>query len=174
MRRQLFIGVLTAGLLSAATAYAQTCKTESITASAPNSRYTDNSDGTVTDNTTGLMWKQCPEGASGAGCATGGASTYTWQQALQQAQTVDNGAGFAGHTDWRLPNRKELHSLVEVQCASPSINAVLFPNNPSNLFWSSSPYANDPTTAWSVYFSSGLDNYNYKTNAYYVRLVRGG
>ena len=177
MTKQLLCGALAAGLLLSATAYAQPSTSPSpITASAPNSRYTDNGDGTVTDTTTGLMWKQCAEGltTSSTACDTGTAAIYTWQQALQQAQTVDSGSGFAGHTDWRLPNRKELHSLVEVQCYSPAINATLFPNTPSNEFWSSSPVADDTGYAWVVSFDGGYDSNGNKSYANYVRLVRGG
>lgn len=156
----------------AASVQAQTCNAD-ITATAPDSRYTDNGDGTVTDTTTGLMWKQCPEGLSGADCATGGGVTYTWQGALEQAVTVNSG-GFAGQTDWRLPNLKELASLVETKCYSSAINATLFPNTPSLGFWSASPYADGADRAWFVNFDSGLDFALYKYDVYYVRLVRGG
>lgn len=180
MRNQLFIAALAAGLLLSATAYAQTC-TSTITSSAPNSRYTNNGDGTVTDNTTGLMWKQCPEGlsTSSTACDTGYAIIYTWQQALQHAQTVDSGGGFAGHTDWRVPNRNELASLVETQCTSPSINTAFFPIDPNDtgelVFWSSSTTAFAANNAWGVNFSTGSDGAGgIKSFHFYVRLVRGG
>lgn len=153
---------------------AQTCNS-SITPTAPDSRYTDNSDGTVTDNRTGLMWKQCSEGQSTTTtpCDTGSVTTYTWQEALTQAQTV-NSAAFAGHNDWRLPNLKELNSLVEMACYTPAINENHFPNTAASSYWSSSPDAYYSSRAWYVYFYGGSDGNLSKGSPYYVRLVRGG
>ncbi len=68
---------------------AQTCRND-IRATAPDSRYTDNGDGTVTDAATGLMWQQCPEGLWGAGCAMGAATTFIdWQDALEFAAAAE-------------------------------------------------------------------------------------
>lgn len=151
---------------------AQTCQTASIPATTPTNRFTVNNNGTVSDTKTGLMWKKCSEGQSGTDCSGGSAATYTWQLALQQAQTVNNGGGFAGYSDWRVPNVKELLTIVEEQCVQPSINLTVFPNTPSNVFWSSSPDANYSSFAWFVYFGSGSsDNYG-KGYDSYVRLVR--
>lgn len=156
-------------VISMAPAVAQACQ-EDIPASAPDSRFTANGDGTVTDRATGLIWKQCAEGLSGTDCLTGGATTFTWQQALQHAEA----AVFAGSSLWRLPNKKELASLVEQRCVAPAINARLFPNTPSNWFWLSSPYADNSDYAWGVDFHNGDVNGSYKDYAKYVRLVRGG
>ena len=149
-----------------APAGAQICR-DDIPASAPDSRFTDNGNGTVTDLATGLIWKQCAEGLSGAGCLSGSATTFTWQQALQHAAD----AVFAGSSLWRLPNKKELASLVEQRCYGPAINTRYFPNTPP-WFWSSSPYAG--ADAWLVYFDSGLDYAGSKGSDSAVRLVRGG
>jgi hypothetical protein len=152
---------------------AQTCQTATIPATTPGNRFTVQSNGTVKDSKTGLMWKQCSEGLSGAGCSVGSAATYTWQSALQQAQAV-NASGFAGYTDWRVPNVKELRSIVERQCYDASINLGIFPNTPSSYYWSSSPVADGSNDAWIVYFYYGYDGWNAKDNASYVRLVRSG
>lgn len=90
---------------------AQTCKAN-MSASTPDSQLTDNVDGTITDSKTGLMWKKCMEGVSGNNCDSGAATSFTWETALQQPGLV-NSVGFAEHSDWRLPNVKELASLVE-------------------------------------------------------------
>ena len=82
--------------IAMAPALAQTCK-DDIPASAPDSRFSANGDGTVTDKAMGLIWKQCAEGLSGDDCLTGGATTFTWQQALQHAADAD----FAGSSLWR-------------------------------------------------------------------------
>ncbi|QEP43820.1 DUF1566 domain-containing protein [Ectothiorhodospiraceae bacterium BW-2] len=142
---------------------------------APDSRYIDHGNGTVTDSVTGLMWKQCSEGQSGSGCSSGSAEIFTWDAALQRPATLNSSGGFAGYGDWRLPNRHELYSLVEVACASPSINLTYFPNTSSGIFWSSSVVADLNGNAWFVDFNIGRSNYNYsRTSTDFVRLVRGG
>jgi len=155
---------------------AQTCHPESIPASTPDSQLQDNGDSTVTDLKTGLMWKQCVEGQSGSDCARGSAETFSWQQALQRAQTVNSSGGFAGFTDWRLPNIKELRSLVEQQCQDPAINMTRFPATSSDGVWSSSAvagYAGYSSFAWDVNFYIG--NFTLSSMDYYhqLRLVRG-
>ncbi len=148
---------------------AQTCR-DDIPATAPDSRFRDNGDGTVTDVATGLIWKQCAEGLSDTDCATGSASRFTWREALQHAA----GHVFAGSGLWRLPNKNELASLVERRCYSPAINGRFFPGTPSSWFWSSSPTAGYSGGAWRVGFSNG-NVYGYsKGYRRYVRLVRGG
>ncbi len=154
----------------------QTCKTASITASTPTSQFTDHGNGTVTDNKTHLMWKRCSEGQTWTGSTcTGTAATYTWQGALQQAKARNNGVGFASFTDWRVPNIKELASIVEEQCLSPAINATIFPAMDSSnwRYWSASPssYAGF-ADAWLVSFNGGLDDVLSKTVNGGVRLVR--
>ena len=147
----------------------QVCR-DDILATAPDSRFQDNGNGTVTDLATGLIWKQCAEGLSGAGCASGSPATFTWQEALQHAEA----AVFAGSDLWRLPNKNELASLVERRCYGPAINERHFPNTPSFLFWSSSPNASDSSFAWLVNFRyGGVANY-FKFFDAYVRLVRAG
>lgn len=159
-------------LVSSLSMAAQTCN-PNIPLDRPDSRYTDNGDGTVTDLVTGLIWKQCAEGLSttAAACDTGSAATFTWQEALERAQSV----GFAFHNDWRLPNFKELMSLVESACAEPAINLTLFPFTPSSIrFWSSTPVRTTPNSAQNVGFGSGYNGPSLKDNTYHVRLVRAG
>ncbi len=161
------------GLLSSETAQGGTCPT-GVMATAPNSRYSIQSDGTVTDLQTGLMWKQCSEGQSGASCS-GTAKEFTWQGALQQPATLNVSGGFAGYTDWQLPNVKELASLTEEACYGPAINRTAFPNtSTSSDYWSSSPHAYHTYFAWILDFDNGHDYYHVRTSSYPVRLVRAG
>ena len=160
--------------LMAGTAQAQTCKPESIPASTPNSQLQDNGDGTITDTKTGLIWKRCLEGQSGSDCASGSAEAFTWQQALQRAQTVNSSGGFAGASDWRLPTIKELSSLVEHQCVDPAINLTRFPNASNHWLWSSSAEAGGTVRAWVVNFNYGYTYLNYENGDYRLRLVRSG
>lgn len=163
------------GLLVAIQSTAQTCN-PNIAPSAPDSRYQGNGDGSVTDHATGLMWRQCSEGQGGDGCSTGSAGYYTWQQALQIPATLNASGGYAGYADWRLPNSKELESLVEVSCYAPAINANYFPYTPTGAFWSASPHhAGGSGSVWYVYFDDGgaYATY-YRDYNNHVRLVRGG
>ena len=143
-----------------------TCNT-AIPAGAPTSRFEDNGDGTVTDFRTGLMWMRCALGQSwnGATC-TGSPTRYSWADALAGAQ-----ADFAGHSDWRLPNVKELLSIVERRCFNPSINETVFPATVPGVYWSSTPsVAGIGTEAYSVSFIQGSDGGEDK--AALTRLVR--
>ncbi|WP_457671436.1 Lcl C-terminal domain-containing protein [Thiolapillus sp.] len=157
--------------LLASAAMAQTCQTETeVPGSTPSTDFTDHGNGTVTHITTGLMWMKCPLGQSGADCATGNANTYSWQQALETA----DGYSFAGYSDWRLPNIKELSSLVEQRCYGPAINLSVFPATPGSFFWSSSPYALYSGNAWYVGFGDGHANGGNRGGYAHVRLVRSG
>jgi len=134
----------------------------------PTADLTDNGDGTITHHPTTLMWKRCLEGLSGVDCTTGAESLMTWQAALQHA----DGHSYAGHNDWRLPNIKELSSVVESSCYHPSINLSVFPNFPIRPVWSSSPSVSSHAS-WMVDFSGG-ESFNTfsRDNSYGVWLVR--
>lgn len=124
-------------------------------------RYADNHDGTVTDRTTGLMWQRCPTGYrfSDAGtpddpsddrCSSQSNAGATWQSALKASASDLT----AGHDDWRLPNVKELASIVELGCLSPAIETGPFPDTLATAFWSSTP-ARAADAAMSVDFFAG-------------------
>lgn len=154
-------------------AWAQTCN-PNIKLTKLDSRYVNHGDGTVTDTVTNLMWMQCSLGLTGADCATRSENNYKyfWRGALKAAQTA-NQNNLLGYSDWRLPNIKELHSLVESACYTPAINTHLFPNTLSAGYWTASPYANYSKKAWQVHFFFGLDSYSSKSDlALSVRLVR--
>ncbi|MBT9487900.1 MAG: DUF1566 domain-containing protein [Rubrivivax sp.] len=134
-----------------------------------------NSNATVTDSRLGLMWQQCAEGLSGAGCATGTATVYgTYAAALSRAAAVNAdpaGAG-RGHSDWRVPNRNELASLVNRRCEAPAIQRTPFPGTPSASFWTATPaFAG---FAWYVDFTDGSIGPGGTTGDRVLRLVRGG
>ncbi|TCT19847.1 DUF1566 domain-containing protein [Thiobaca trueperi] len=136
------------------------------------SQFTVNADGTVTDSVTGLIWDRCSWGQDPNTCA-GTASLHDWQQALGVAVTA-NGASHKGHTDWRLPNRNELESLVKITASNPAIDTNAFPNTPSGWYWSSTPYTPGPAYAWYVTFNDGNAYAGHHGTDYRVRLVRGG
>jgi len=166
----------------------QAACTAHLNLASPSSQFTDNGDGTVTDNVSNLTWMRCNLGEtwSGVDCSVGAASTLNWQDALTQA---DSNSQY-GQTDWRLPNLNELTSITEKACYEPAINEAIFPSTISNFYWTSSPYALESGFAWtvnfgrsSVYIGSGSGGADSGTNSnsgdmvtslYNVRLVRGG
>lgn len=131
---------------------------------------------TVTDNKTGLMWKRDYEMVDPAhpGNWQDRKDTFTWQRALQRAVN-DRTAGYA---DWRLPNVRELRSLVDESRHDPAIDTSIFPPTQFQAwFWSSSPFLDffqNQNMSWAVNFDAGVDIGNPRIYAQYVRLVRGG
>lgn len=146
-----------------------------ITPTTPTADFDIHADGTVTHKPTGLMWMRCSLGQTwdGSTC-TGSASGHTWQGALQAAEALNTGDGFAGHGDWRLPDFKELKSIMEERCYDPAIHGSVFPGTPSSGFWSSSPYVDISGRAWRLDFGYGFTGSRGKDDNYQVRLVRGG
>jgi hypothetical protein len=172
MKRNLTIAALCILLLTIFALHpvgaAQTCK-DSIIATAAETRFSTRENGTATDLTTGLVWMRCSLGQKwdGKSC-NGNPLIYSWGDSLKAAVSHE----FVGYSDWRLPNKNELESIVESRCFSPAINTRVFPGTPSAYFWSSSPYAAVSHAAWSVDFGYGNVIASVKSGSIYVRLVR--
>jgi hypothetical protein len=145
----------------------------------PNPRFTDNGDGTVTDNLTGLIWLK------NADCFGG----RKWEEALTDCNGLNSGecgltdSSVAG--DWRLPNRRELFSLIDDAYWRPALPNTAGTgqwtagdpfNNVSNVYWSSNIDARTPDFAWYVTMNQGGVSYDSTENpdGYYVWPVRGG
>lgn len=116
-------------------------------------------DDVVLDLATGLMWAA---DGNAAGCNNG--ATITWANALIYAEALS----FAGSSDWRLPNVKELMSIADYSLPSPSIKQPPFANTFSAEYWSSTTYITNTTKAWYLYFG-GADIY-YQTKTLFGRL----
>lgn len=142
----------------------------------PTPRFTDNNDGTVTDNLTELVWLK------DADCFTG-----TWADALTFCNTLASGScglsdgSLAG--DWRLPNIKELNSLVHygflmipnTSGTGPWTDGDPFTNVQGYWYWTSTAYADSPFNyAWHLNMSHGHALHADKNNALPVWPVRGG
>jgi len=132
----------------------------------PDNVFNDNGNGTITDIRTGLMWKKCLEGEYGLSCSSGAAILgMTRQQALKYADDT----AFAGYSDWRLPNIKELMSITEYACVNPAQNYHIFPNK-LTTYWGVFTWTSSRN---SLYLSNGRGGaggtYN-QTGA--IRLVR--
>ncbi len=175
--RPLFI-VLLSALIVTNTCFAQLCD-ENQEPSTPSDRFAKNN-GVVIDSKTGLMWKQCTEGTrynAKTGECDDEANVYTWQGLLQYTQQLNQGkiGDTRNYNDWRIPNIKELESIVEYSCMSPAINLDVFSNTSRVSFWSSSTVFFSPYKAWTVQFNSGTVAINHKTEfntRAYGRLVR--
>ena len=143
--------LIAAGLLLASPVLAQ-----------PYSYSTDGAE--VIDSKTGLTWRRCNEGLAWNGntCA-GTALRFTHEQALAHAQT---------QAGWRLPNVKELQSIVDRSRSDPAIDTIAFPGTPSWGHWTSSPDIRNPSYAWHNGFSTGGAGSCPRSDADYVRLVR--
>lgn len=130
--------------------------------SAPNARYAEPGDGLVLDIRTGLVWYKCTIAESYDSatdtCVVTSADlqSLTWQGALQAIGSI-NDAGLLGFNDWRMPNIKELGSLVERACTDPSINETYFPDAASDLFWSSTPIFRGLEIGFPIDFTDGRE-----------------
>ncbi len=143
--------------------------------------YTDNGDGTITDHNTGLMWEKLSFDDSIHDMRT----AYTWDKAFARVAAL-NTANFAGHNDWRLPNVRELQSIVNYErpdpAVSPAFNNKCTPGatilsgscTANALYWSSSSLKIGPASAWDVAFDTGIVEDADKRRAMHVRAVRGG
>ncbi len=125
----------------------------------PSNNFTDNGDGTVTDNVTGLMWQQQDDDVQ-----------RTWDDAVNYSENLS----FAGYNDWRLPNTKELKSIVLYDGSSPSVDTIYFPNTKPSNYWTSTAFVHN--SGWWWYVSLGSGNLGatagWQLN-YHVRCVRG-
>ena len=111
----------------------------------------------VTDSETGLVWQKSYVGDK------------TWKEALAYCENLT----YAGYSDWRLPDKNELASLINYAKYKPSSD---FPDMPSQdfSFWSSTTYVSeyDQKSAWSVYFRKAYISFSDKTISHHVRCVR--
>jgi len=156
-------------------------------------RFVDNGDGTVTDNTTGLMWEK--KSAAGTGDVHDVSNLYAWTSTdspepdgalfstfLQQLNGLDSAGGiaggtacFAGHCDWRIPEIGELRSILSAaypncMTAPCIIDPILLPVQ--TLHWSSSSDAGANFSAWYVDFGNGSVFSRRKLFQFYARAVR--
>ena len=112
--------------------------------SQPVQSFNDNGDGTVTDNVTRIMWQKQDDG-----------SDRNWENSVKYCAALS----LLGHKDWRLPNIKELNSIVDLTTYNPAISPVYFSTASSSFYWSSTSYSAvfDPTntSAWGIAYYDG-------------------
>lgn len=118
--------------------------------------FTDNGNGTITDNITNLVWQKVPN-----------TNTLNWEDALVYAEGLELG----NNSNWRLPNIKEIQSISEVGFNNPSVNTNFFTIYGTKKFWSSTSLPNQITKAWYWDTQFGITTYDLKTNNNYVVCV---
>ena len=119
--------------------------------------YDTQTPGVVVDQVTGLMWQR--EVAN---------KFMTFDDAGRECDR----SKLAGYDDWRLPSRIELLSISDMIRNRPAIDPEAFPNTPVDWFWTSSLAADNPHSAWYVYFYFGYPKTDDKHNKFSVRCVR--
>jgi photosystem II stability/assembly factor-like uncharacterized protein len=130
----------------------------------PAARFTADATGRcLTDNLTGLLWARYPD------------TTFrTWQESLDYAASLN----ICGYTDWRLPNRLELRSLVDYgePLAASYLNEQGFNGIKSRTYWTSTTYAPGTGTVWGIDFGSGADSnaFSKTTGRHSTMAVRSG
>jgi hypothetical protein len=136
----------------------------------PNPRFTDNGNGTVTDNLTGLIWLKNANRAGG---------TMLWAAALAYCNSLADDASeltdgsVAG--DWRLPNVKELQSLIDYGRYNPALpTGHPFTTLQASTYWSATTYGDNTNYTWHVDMYSGNVSISDKTIGLYLWAVRGG
>jgi len=163
--------------------------------------YTDYGDGTITDTNTGLMWEKKDR----SGSIHDWGNQYTWGMTSDPytmngtmvtafLATLNQAPCFAGHCDWRIPNVKELQSIVNYGGPpfGPAVSAAFDTNcvagctvdgNGGPLcsctgggveHWSATSYDSNPNYAWAVSFFHGALREGARSATYHVRAVRGG
>jgi hypothetical protein len=155
-------------------------------------RFVDNGDGTISDYETGLTWEKKSDDGSihdknneyswSTGSGNPDGTVYTTYLAALNA-----GGGFAGHTDWRLPTREELESIIDyahpvVPAVQPAFHTSCVPSCTvttcsctwADRYWTSNTVVIFSSSAWAVNFSGGSVAPNGKTNFDWARAVRTG
>lgn len=132
----------------------------------PPVRFVPSADGAeITDTTTGLVWRRCVDGMTWTGITcTGQPRRVDWARALTNARSAG--------APWRLPNLKEMASLLEPARPSPKIDLTAFPAAPGESHWVSTPSAWDPDYAWAVQFRDGRVTHQAHRNTFYKRTYR--
>ncbi|KHA62629.1 membrane protein [Vibrio variabilis] len=168
-------------------AWAQTCVTNQ-PLSQEEGQLVDLNDGTVLDVKTNLLWQKCTIGykydKATNTCQTDDLRSFdTWQKALKATtdSTITTVEGIPG---FRLPNIKELTSIVNYQCVFPAINTTFFPETENEPYWTNTPDAprtvdkqdntevNSQIKGLVIDFKNGEEFIDGETDRILIRLVK--
>jgi hypothetical protein len=125
----------------------------------------------VRDNVSGLLWEvKTPENAS---------RNFTRSGAFNYASTTNSGGGLCGFSDWRVPDRRELFSIVDNSSRFGAFDERFFPNTTpttvaaATMYWTNEAYHANPTYGWTITFLTGASTEQLASSLQKVRLVRG-
>jgi hypothetical protein len=128
--------------------------------------------GTITDSISGLVWQKCSKGQANSLDCSGLdlLNNVTWAAGLQYCEELD----LAGRTDWRLPTSNELRSIVDYSKAGPSIDTTYFSGTHTGNYWSSTTWPESIGYAYTVNFNYGEEIHsNLRSATQYIRCVTG-
>lgn len=130
--------------------------------------FTNNGDGTITDNVTSLMWQRIPDGIFYHWYDASGTFDATYNPGTTD---ICGDLTLAGYTDWRLPEKNELQSIVDYGIAIPAIDITYFPNTDISDYWTNTEY--NSSDSWHVKFTDGSVVLGAKNIVKMVHCVRG-
>lgn len=137
------------------------------TAPSDPTRFAPSEDGSeVTDTKSGLIWRRCSEGQNWSeGTCSGKARLFSYEQAIAYGKTQPG---------WRVPDVKELESILDRSRIFPAIDTKAFPETVSSGYWSSTSYAGSQYNGWFVVFQIAHVNYGVRGagERYFLRMVR--
>jgi hypothetical protein len=124
----------------------------------------------VKDNNTGLVWEVKSQHLGDINYKT---DRYSWHDAQVYIERL-NKQDYGGFSDWRLPNREELRTIVNYADMIPAIDLAFFPSVLPDFYWSKDPYIPNPKLIWGIYFAFGCGICYLMDSPFLVRAVRGG
>ncbi len=125
----------------------------------------------VQDNNTGLVWEvKSPKKGDLNYCE----DRYSWKKAQAQYIKELNRKKYGGFSDWRLPDKDELRSIIDYGKTNPAVDTWYFPNTKSDLYWTAVPYNMQQPFIWGIFFGLGSGICYAPSSERYARAVRGG
>lgn len=150
----------------------------------------------VRDNVTGLVWENKRDdnglqdkdyvytwhnpnrktNGGDAGVRDGGFCNASTCDTYAYAKAV-NAKALCGYSNWRLPTKQELASLLDFSIPYPAtaIDSDYFPNTQAFLYWTATPYADTSISSfvWVINFSNSSYSFEFRKRIFHIRLVRG-
>lgn len=123
------------------------------------------------DNNTGLIWEvKSPDEGDVNYCE----DRYSWKEAQDVYIKKLNKKRYCGYSDWRLPNKDEIRSIIDYGRINPAVDTWYFPNCKSDFYWTSVPYNMQKPFVWGIFFGLGSGICYTPSSERYVRALRGG